>query len=89
MIISEVCAEGIFQRNWYKEGLPVLKPCESVYMSRTMDGIEVWSESYVHAVEIEGVEDLEDNYFSLIPGERRVIACPENEEIGLQGYTFV
>ena len=88
MIISEVWAEGIFQRNWYKEGLPILKPCESVHMSRTSESIEVWSESYVHVVEIEGVEGLEDNYFSLLPGERRVISYTGDEDIKLSGYTF-
>ena len=89
LIISEVTAEGIFQRNWYKEGLPVIKPCESVHMNRTADGIEVWSENYVHAVEIEGVEKLSDNYFSLLPGERRVITCSGNADANIGGYTLI
>ena len=89
MIISEVSAEGIFQRNWYKEGLPIIKSYDGLHIKKMAESIEVWSENYVHVVEIEGTEKLSDNYFSLLPGERRVITCLENADAYVGGYTLV
>ncbi|MBQ8189269.1 MAG: hypothetical protein IJZ44_05775 [Lachnospiraceae bacterium] len=47
--------EARFQRTWYKEGLPKLEKAEGVFFKSREDGIEVWSDAYVHVVEIEGL----------------------------------
>lgn len=89
MMISEVMSEGKMQRSWYKEGLPVLKETCGLQWRKHDDCIEVWTDSYVHAVEIEGVEGLEDNYFSLLPGERRILNCAVSDDIEISGVSFL
>ena len=89
MIVSEVAVEDKRHRSWYKNGLPKLEKTETLQWKQTSYGIEVWSDDYVHAIEIEGVEELEDNYFSLLPGEKRSIRCQSNEKAEVSGYSFV
>lgn len=88
ILIAEVAVDGSTQRNWYKEGLPVLIKSKGLQWQKTTQGIEIWSEAYIHAVEIDGAESLSDNYFSLLPGERRHIACGEACSVTVNGYTF-
>ena len=57
-------------------------------MNKTREGIEVWSEKYVHIFEVKGAKDLSDNYFSLLPGERRVNNYIEVDDIRFYEYTF-
>ncbi len=89
ILISEVAAEGQVQRNWYKKGLPRLKKVDFLQWRKSDGVIEVWSENYIHVVEIEGVEGIRDNYFSLLPGEKRMIACENSENAEVTGYSFV
>ena len=57
-------------------------------MNKTREGIEVWSEKYVHIFEVKGVKGLSDNYFSLLLRERRVINYIEVDDIRFYEYTF-
>ena len=91
ILIAEVRYGAGFQRTWYKEGLPKLEKAEGLFFRSREDGIEVWADTYVHVVEIEGAELLSDNYFSLLPGERRRIACDKadlKKTLSVRGYTF-
>jgi len=88
LLIAELTVDGITQRNWYKEGLPILEKSGELKWQKTAQGIEIWSEAYIHAVEIDGVENLPDNYFSLLPGERKRIACEECCGVTVSGFTF-
>lgn len=88
LLIAEVTVDGIKHRNWYKEGLPILTKSNKLQYQRISQGIEIWSEEYIHAVEIEGVENIMDNYFSLLPGEKKQIICSGENEIIISGYIF-
>ena len=92
ILIAEVSCGAMFRRTWYKEGLPKLKKAEDIFFNVREVGIEVWAEDYVHVVEIEGADHLSDNYFSLIPGEKRFIHWDKAEtkqNISVLGYTFM
>ena len=88
ILIAEVDAGEDVQRNWYKEGIPSLRKAESLRWRLVKQGVEIWSEQYIHALEIEGVENVSDNYFSLLPEEKKVIACEGIDDIIVKGYTF-
>ena len=66
-------------------------PCK-VHMERSGNSVTVWGEGYVHALELEGEYVFSDNYFSLLPGEKRTVTCRPTkdavgEEITVTGYT--
>lgn len=91
ILIAELkCGEEVL-RTWYKEGLPVLAKTDAIRYKVTEAGIEVWADTYVHAVEVDCGGYLSDNYFSLLPGEKRVLSyepAEEGEQVSVQGYTF-
>lgn len=95
ILIAEVRSGKVFQRTWYKEGIPRLEKAEGVSFEVCKEGIEISAEGYVHVVEIEGACGLSDNYFSLLPGEKRLIYCVQAEQkqgigqkISVNGYSF-
>lgn len=90
ILIAEVKVEEDTVRNWYREGTPRLEKTDSVHYMETDKGVEIWSENYVHVVEIEGVGMPSDNYFSLLPGEKRTISFEKSigTELEVNGYTF-
>jgi len=88
ILIAEVEVGGKTQRNWYKEGNPVMKKAEGLRWRPMEQGIEVWSEQYIHAVEIEGAENISDNYFSILPGDTKIITYDSAVNMTVSGYTF-
>lgn len=79
-------------RAFYREGSLPLVPCE-VHTERTENAFTVWSDTYVHAVELEGEFVFTDNYFSLLPGEKRTVACrsafgTEGGKVTVTAYTM-
>lgn len=91
ILIAEICCGSIFQRTWYKEGTPRLEKAEGLSLREIEEGIEITAESYVHVVEIEGVGSTSDNYFSLLPGEKRSIVLNRAQQyckLSVCGYTF-
>ena len=91
IIIADVRCGEIFQRTWYKEGLPLLEKTEGISYKECEGGVEVSAERYLHVVEIDGIGSVSDNYFSLIPGEKRLISCNEvalEKKLSIKGYTF-
>lgn len=90
ILIAEVKVEDDTVRNWYREGTPKLAKTDFVRYMETSEGVEIWSENYVHVVEIEGIEMPSDNYFSLLPGEKRTISFEKSigSELEVNGYTF-
>ena len=91
ILIAEVSTEDYMVRNWYREGTPQLARTDAVKYQETDDGVEIQSECYVHIVEIEGVEAPSDNYFSLLPGEKRKILFKKcsGRTPEVNTYTFV
>ena len=81
-----IIAETDDDRAFYKDGVLEMVPCHVDY---TLDEenciITFKSEKYVHAVEVEGNLILDDNYFSLIPGEEKIISYrKKNEDLALE-----
>ena len=78
---SIIIAETDDDRAFYKDGILELCKCDVDYIldeqNRT---ITFKSEKYVHAVEIEGNLVLDDNYFSLLPGEERCVSYRKKYE---------
>lgn len=72
---SIIIAETDSDRAFYKDGILEMHKCDVDY---TVDEenctITFVSDKYVHAVEIEGNLVLDDNYFSLLPGEERCVS---------------
>ena len=89
VLIAEISDGEISQRDWYKEGLPKL--CKSGDISWQINGdeITVRSDSYIHVVEIECDGIIEDNYFSLLPGERRSLGIGSANVTAVRAFTFL
>lgn len=94
VLLCEINGEGFSDRAFYKNGnLPIFR-CEGVKIeSQTENSITVSSEIYAHAVELEGEYIFSDNYFSLLPGEKRTVSMrkarnAENDSITLTAYTL-
>ncbi len=91
VLIAEITDGMSPIRAWYKHGAPTLHKADSLRYKVDGDKLTVTSDSYVHAVEIECGEILEDNYFSLLPGEERVIdvsAIGDKAGIILRAFTL-
>lgn len=86
MLIAEILSENYFTRNWYREGNLELHETNALKWEKTEDGAEIWSDQYVHVVDIEGVDNVNDNYFSLLPGEKKKIHFEEGKP-AITGYT--
>lgn len=90
MLVAEIAAADYVVRDCYKEGIPKLVKKDAITYKETGEGLEIWSDVYVHVVELEGTKLPSDNYFSLFPGERRTISYVRETEgrIQVNGYTF-
>ena len=94
-IVCDIEYNGVHDRCFYKSGtleLTAADHCVNV-MERTHNGITIQANSYVHAVEFEGDYIFEDNYFSMLPGEIRVVSyeCVQNqddEKLRVNAYTL-
>ncbi len=90
-MIAEIEDGNSSRRNWYKEGLPLLKKSEDFMWKVNGNILEVWSETYIHVVEIECGKVIEDNYFSLLPREKRIInieSLDNKNDLIVRGFTF-
>lgn len=61
-------------RTFYTDGCPLLTPCrEAVQVNRSGQCLELSADRYVHVVELSRAETVSDNYFSLLPGEKKQV----------------
>jgi beta-mannosidase len=92
VIVCDITGNGVSDRAFYKKGnLPLHKTDSVKILERNENSIKVYSESYVHAVELEGEYIFEDNYFSLLPGETKEISLKkvnEKAELSVVGFTL-
>ena len=94
IIICNLHNDDIQDRCFYKEGkLELVKTdCLSV-IEKSDTSVTVEATGYVHAVALEGNGVFGDNYFSLLPGQRRTVsfvpAQNEESQITCMGYTVV
>lgn len=82
---SIVIAETDGDRAFYKDGALAIEKC-GVHYSLDEDNCTIIfkTDSYIHAVEIEGNLILDDNYFSLLPGETRIVSYKkQNDKKGI------
>ena len=79
---------------FYKEGALRLCPTDAITVTaRTENSITLTTDRYIHAVELEGEQIYEDNYFSLLPGESRTVSYTRakdarSDEISVTAYTL-
>ena len=94
ILVCEIKGEGICDRSFYKRGDLKIEPSDAfTVISRTEDSITVRANKYIHALELEGEQIYEDNYFSLLPGESRRISFSRvsdaaSDEIAVKAYTI-
>lgn len=96
LLIAEINADQsqpaqVHMRNWYKHGCPILKKTEALSWSVLGDAVCIYAKQYLHAVEIIGAEAVDEQYFSLLPGEERLIRCQpivDQEALQVIAYTF-
>ncbi len=73
LLVAELHCGSKCDRAFYKKGtLPLVKKTLEYEISDVE--IIVRADEYIHVVEIEGSVILDDNYFSLLPGEKKKIA---------------
>ena len=83
-------------RCFHKDGVLNMVPCDKDIriMAKSEDSITILANNYVHAVELEGEYLFDDNYFSMMPGEMRIIHfdkienCTENKGVSVRAYTL-
>ena len=82
LIVCDVLDAAYQDRSFYNEGILALVRAEEALQVIHQDenSITVTSNQYVHVVELEGEYVFSDNYFSLMPGEKKVIYCRKNAD---------
>lgn len=82
LLVGEIDCTNHQDRCFYKHGILNLVP--GVVSAEVSEGyVCVKSDEYVHAVALEGEAVFEDNYFSLMPGEEKIVKFRKmNEGIG-------
>lgn len=93
-IVADVCGEnGVFDRAFYRKGNLEIIPCDDkIELIAVRDGsVTVKAKAYVHAVELCGDAVFEDNYFSMLPGEERIVSfkVTGEEQISVKAYTII
>lgn len=82
-------------RTFYKTGNLKMEPTGAVQVvAQTANSVTVAADCYVHAVRLEGGFVFSDNFFSLLPGERKTVALEaapgfEQEPLTVTGYSLV
>ena len=94
LLVCDVLCDGeLIDRAFYKSGTLPMVPADCVsVVSKTENSITVTADKYVHAVELDGEYVFEDNYFSLLPGEKRTVMFhrsfdSKSDSIEVSGYT--
>ncbi len=94
LIVCDTLSNGQRDRCFYKEGTLPLLPVEDGprIIERGDDFLTLEADRYIHVVELKGDHLFEDNYFSLLPGERRRISWQplsgQDREVSLAAYTL-
>ena len=93
MLICDVSSADSQDRAFYIDGtLPMVKCTAPDIIAREKNSITLTAAEYIHAVELEGEYIFDDNYFSLLPGEKRTIRFrsaqnAKSTELTVTGYT--
>jgi len=93
MLICDISSEIGHDRAFYMEGtLPMVKCAAPNIVEQDESSITLSAAVYTHAVELEGEFIFDDNYFSLLPGEKRTVCFrplenAKSSELTVAGYT--
>ncbi len=92
-VVAQISCQGrVIDRAFYKKGNLEINPCPHRLLSVTAENgaVTVKAKAYVHAVELKGGTAWEDNYFSLLPGEERVVRFEKTagETVKATGYSI-
>lgn len=89
VLICDIAYEGGQDRAFYKNGPLSLVPTDAVRVTeRTENSLTVTADRYVHAVELEGEYIFSDNYFSLLPDEKRTVTYSPAEKAADEGFAI-
>ena len=96
-VIVDVYDENqiLTDRSFVKNGALNLFPCDDGDYAVEFisdDTLKVTAHKYIHAFEAEGNAILSDNYFSLLPGESKLVTyrkTEENAELTFTAYTIL
>ena len=76
LLMAEIEGDGFNDRTWFFETRPQDQHFPENFPSviaRLEDSITLKAESYVHAVILDGETVFDDNYFSMLPGETKIV----------------
>ncbi len=89
-LIADVMSEGaLYDRTFYKKGMLELKKCDELTEWK-QEGkyLTLEAKGYIHAIELGGDGVYDDNFFSLLPGEKRQICIDDEKTKVVAAYTF-
>lgn len=94
VLFCDIGCENLTDRAFYKNGALPVKPTDEVtVIKKTENSVTVTAKSYIHAVEFEGEYVFSDNYFSLIPEEKKTVTfrklTQEAQDFTVSGYTLI
>ena len=79
LVVAEVICNGTVDRSFYSPFVPkdIIYSNSGVTMTGFKSGrngqVVVKTDKWAHVVTLEGDADFDDNYFELLPGEKRII----------------
>lgn len=76
LLMAEISGEGFFDRTWFFEGRPqdcAFPETKPVVAAATADSLTIRAEKYIHALVLDGDCVFDDNFFSMLPGEERMV----------------
>ena len=89
-LICDAVFDGGHDRAFYKNGLLPIVPCDApTVISRDENSITLTCDSYIHAVELEGEYVFSDNYFSLLPNEKKTVTFRKSTGAKTDDFTIV
>ncbi len=94
VLFCDISCEAFTDRAFYKNGALPIKTTDAVIITeKTENSVTVTADSYVHAVEFEGEYIFSDNYFSLLPDEKKTVSFRKQtdnaEAFTVCGYTLI
>ena len=91
VLIADIECGEERDRTFYKNGALKIVPSDAkLSVDKASGTLTVMADSYVHAIELTGECELEDNCFSLLPGEERTVRffAKADTDIKLTAYTL-
>ncbi len=87
-IVADICGQdGCLDRTFYKKGNLEIASCNTVDIIDVKDDVVILkANKYTHIVELNAEKVIDDNYFSMLPGEERILSY--NKSNSINTYTI-